>query len=144
MILKLPIYGLVSMTQLFVLARRKRTREPGYNATMILRRRRLWFVLLVGLALAGGVWVWAGSTALRCKHAERIKEGMTRDQVHQILGRGPDWEKTDGVTLIETWYASDGQIWVYFTPDKVARSRNIVEVGFIQYQWARLRYRLGI
>jgi hypothetical protein len=114
---------------------------------MTLRRRRLWLVALAGLVLVGGVWVWAGSVALRCKDADRIKDGMTLEQVVTILGRSPDYRLAESRELklrSEAWLASDGDIFLVFNADGTVVDRYIVELGFLSCQWWRFRSRIRL
>ena len=74
---------------------------------MILRRRRLWLVLLAGLALVGGVWVWAAAVGISTSDVRLIRKGMTRDKVVAFFGRQPDGQDDDPASRAATkkWFA---------------------------------------
>ncbi len=89
---------------------------------MILRRRRLWFGVLLGLVLAGGAWLWA-ATRQSTTVAVRIVEGMSRDDVYSILGVPHNSTWIDESFISETyrywriadwWHLSDGHICVLY------------------------------
>ena len=58
---------------------------------MLLRRRRLWFVLLAGLVLACAVWAWAIGDALFGNREKGITPEFSRVLRSQILLKDRRW-----------------------------------------------------
>ncbi len=123
----------------------------GYNTPMILRRRRLWFVVFVGLVLAGGVWWWALGTAFSVNDGDRIDYGMTRGQVAAIIGRKPDkaymtdypFNNPHRHLIVEEWWLIDGYFSVTYEEDEKAVSHYGYTRGFFECLRRRVYIALG-
>src|SRR5262249_35782470 len=115
--------------------------QPATIKPMTLRRRRLWFVLLAGWALAGGVGAGVIATAGSTKDAERITKGMPREKVHAILGK-PMYD----CIVADHWEVSDGMIQVQYDENDsqhpVTEKPLVFSMGVIEWQWHQLLDRL--
>lgn len=119
---------------------------------MTIRRRRLWLVMLAGLALAGGVWVWALGVAITTKSADRITNGMTRQQVYPLLGGPPNFTGYSIIKICdsdtygycaESWEVCDGSVTVIYGDDSKVVHQMILCQGLLPTQIRRLRNKLG-
>lgn len=107
------------------------------------RRRRLWFVLFVGLMVASGVSVYLSSThALWVKDTDRITWGMTKEQVIAAFGGPPDVEIV--YMRRADWIAMDGRIMIQFSPDGRVSFRQYNRTNFFVWQFQRFRERIGV
>lgn len=74
--------------------------------------------------LAAVVCIAACSSKVTIENYDQIKPGMTRDEVHKLLGKPDDTTAHDvgGVLSLskETWKAGNKQLTVTFGNDKVA------------------------
>src|SRR6516165_6850133 len=110
---------------------------------MNLPRRRLWFVLLTGLVLAGGVWVWALSCSVWCKNAERITVGMSRSDVLVIMMKPPTEHIPDfhadnpAIKMVDRWKVVDGLITVAYDSDQKVVIQEAYSPGFFTCQLHR-------
>lgn len=128
--------------------------QPIVYHSPMLRSRRLWFVLLAGLVLAGGAWLWTTSLGMlpSTKDADRVMDGMTKADVIAILGtprepftvinipqgdRPAMWHR-------EFWDARDGVIFIAFDKDGLVFDREVARVGVFRWQWRRIKYQLGL
>lgn len=82
---------------------------------MLLRdevRRILW-CLVAALALSHGSWgivqLWPFEGAVTWINCERIKSGMSRDEVYNLLG-GPGWKHDCGVGIPPASTPSSGTV----------------------------------
>ncbi len=105
---------------------------------MILRRRRLWLVVLVGLVLAAGVWAWTLKNSLSVHDLDRIAIGMTRQRVIEILGKQPAAEGT----AWDIWFANDGTFSVEYDHDGNVSRLEGANYGFFYWQWLLLNNKL--
>src|SRR5262245_19527673 len=105
---------------------------------MTIRRRRLWYLSLAGLVLAGGGCLYLSSSrALWVQDKERVTSGMTRDQVVAAFGGPPD---VDLVYMQRAdWIAMDGRIFVQFGGDHRVVYCQYSRVNVFVWQFRRLR-----
>lgn len=104
----------------------------------MLRSRRLWFVLLAGLVLVGGVWWLTWSSALWIRDADRIANGMTREEVTFALCRPADQHQLGGYD-VDVWFVMDGMIVVRFSPDGRVINCQATGENVIAWNFRRLR-----
>src|SRR4051812_3706291 len=81
--------------------------------------KRLLLWSLVAAALAGGaLWWWVTRPPSLEAALERIHEGMTQEEVEQVLGGPPnhpgDWETVDDKGEAAFWDARGGMVGVNF------------------------------
>ncbi len=115
--------------------------------------RRLWFVVLVGLVLAGGWWAWAVGTALSTKDADRVAVGMSRGNVYRILGSPEDFTWIDGLVIsnaepsywriADWWHVSDGHICVLYRGKGVDGMGEVGKVNITRESSREWRSRYG-
>ena len=106
---------------------------------MILRRRRLWLIVLAGLVLAGGAWWLAISTSLSTRAADRIADGMSRTQVIAMIGRAPDMAfVTFERNRFDHWYVADGIIMVDYDAAGNVSKREVYSEWTVIWQLRQL------
>jgi hypothetical protein len=108
-------------------------------------------LLLVAVGLGVGVWhVWF--TPYPCRETfEKVRKGMTREEVYATVGSPPDDAPGGGQVLpdwqstlergYELWKSEDAILGVQFSAD------GTVDEFFVSDEatyWTRVRYRLGV
>jgi hypothetical protein len=118
---------------------------------MTIPRRRLWFVLLAGLVLAGCVWAWILHAVYSTLIVERIAKGMTKAQVEAVMGCSPDFFSApilevspENYSEIATWNMCDGLVAITFDINGKVIDRQVNNQGILSWQFHRLCAKLGI
>ena len=94
---------------------------------MILRRRRLLIVLLVFALLAAGgsyLWVWPEvKVAWSRDNVPLVEMGMTRAEIHALIGRPPDIvNEMDGAPIADIWDSNGEKFRVVYAQGRAQQS----------------------
>jgi len=96
------------------------------------RRRLVFGLLLLSAVLAGFVgWLWiADNRRAPLARYERVKEGMTREEVIQIVGAPPSRRKIliDPAAGLDVWACEEAMLLIHFDEAGTAARVTVTEL----------------
>jgi hypothetical protein len=124
----------------------KRTHKTAAERDKDVKKKWMWcLVFLVGLCAAPfiGIALYYGPDRITKSNCDRIKKGMTYEDVKSILGGGPNAQRhlySDGAEMIyfPYWSGEIGRIFVYLDGQRLVSSTDWFPNGFEPHSFDRI------